>query len=113
MRGNFLRWQKLRAAVVSPHNLLLQLPAAAMMCCHPHATTLPSSPFAAGCQGQCSDQFPDVVMASGFKGVTSLPRQLTYDLITKTARMYPVAEITTLRGAQVGRSGAVGASRGG
>ena len=41
-------------------------------------------------------------MRQGFKGVQTLPRQLSYDRSTKTVRAYPIAEIAKLRGRQVG-----------
>lgn len=49
----------------------------------------------------CSDELPDPVKRQGFKGVQTLPRQLTYEPLTKTLRAYPVNETAKLRGKQV------------
>lgn len=56
---------------------------------------------AAGCSFMCSDELPDIIKRQGFKGVQTLPRQLTYVPLTKTLRAYPVNETSTLRGNQV------------
>lgn len=56
---------------------------------------------AAGCTGMCSDELPEVIKRQGFKGAQTMPRQITYDPITKTMRGYPVREMATLRGKQV------------
>jgi sucrose-6-phosphate hydrolase SacC (GH32 family) len=53
----------------------------------------------------CSDETPDPIKRQGFKGVQTLPRQLTYEPLTKTLRAYPVAETNKLRGKQVGTVG--------
>jgi hypothetical protein len=50
----------------------------------------------------CSDELPDIIKRQGFKGVQTMPRQLTYEPLTKTLRAYPVNETSTLRGKQVG-----------
>lgn len=49
----------------------------------------------------CSDELPDPIKRQGFKGVQTLPRQLTYEPLTKTLRAYPVNETAKLRGKQV------------
>eukprot|EP00775_Hariotina_reticulata_P005547 gene5547-5783_t len=55
---------------------------------------------AAGCEGSCSDQLPEVVAKQGFKGAISLPKQLTFNPATKTLRAYPIKEVELLRGKQ-------------
>lgn len=50
----------------------------------------------------CSDELPVPIKRQGFKGVQTLPRQLTYEPLTKTLRAYPVQETNKLRGKQVG-----------
>lgn len=49
----------------------------------------------------CSDELPEAIVRQGFKGVQTLPRQLSYDPLTKTLRAYPVNETNSLRGSQV------------
>lgn len=49
----------------------------------------------------CSDEMPGAIKRQGFKGAQTLPRQLTYEPLTKTLRAYPVEETNKLRGKQV------------
>lgn len=53
----------------------------------------------------CSDETPVATKRQGFKGVQTMPRQLTYEPLTKTLRGYPVKETNTLRGSKVSTAG--------
>lgn len=49
----------------------------------------------------CVEELPEPIRRQGFKGVQTMPRQLTFEPLTKTLRAYPVKEISSLRGNKV------------